>query len=533
MRSHKPSPTPLIVPPRADHLPVPASAISATQESNPFGYTSQGPSSQQPSSVGGPGNGETPQLVTIRPLTTYPRKSSLADSISSGISTSTGTSSHISSTPSAHSSSHGPPTTSASSPYTPPGQQYHYSGGLTPQTAPAGFGGPPTDQQQSIPRSLTTPALQSQSYPQIFTTPTTPVKNTQIPATIVGPNAMLSTIPEGLPKVLSRDSRISLPDEARQYIANMTDSPTPSPRLDAFAFKTGPPSRIAQPHIVIPENPAGLAPPAAGSLNEADSPGGSSEFLDMNEDEEDEDEADEPQSAVTETEADESEYGNDSGSVRDAPRQQAQPTQQTEVNLQTQGRKPKARAAVEDFPLPPPIIHPPNSQPMTQAQLFAQAQAASGDPDYLPAYASTDQISPLENPYSPPSQQPSQQPMRLDQKQESQQQPSVQTVPASFRALPLISTDLPHTTITVAHSFVRPNDRGKEVLSFVVYVDPGHGKEGWKVEKMYSDVLGLDQRVRNSVGKGVGKKMSGLPEGKLWKDHAPAKVDQRKVRLSI
>jgi RalA-binding protein 1 len=63
-----------------------------------------------------------------------------------------------------------------------------------------------------------------------------------------------------------------------------------------------------------------------------------------------------------------------------------------------------------------------------------------------------------------------------------------------------------------------------------VFVDPGNNKEGWKVEKMYSDVLALDQRVRNSVGKSVGKKMVNLPEGKLWKDHAPAKVDQRKVR---
>lgn len=78
---------------------------------------------------------------------------------------------------------------------------------------------------------------------------------------------------------------------------------------------------------------------------------------------------------------------------------------------------------------------------------------------------------------------------------------------------------------------MRPNDRGKEVLSFVVYVDPGKGKDGWKVEKMYSDVLGLDQRVRSRVAKGMGKKIASLPEGKLWKDHAPAKVDQRKVRV--
>lgn len=114
---------------------------------------------------------------------------------------------------------------------------------------------------------------------------------------------------------------------------------------------------------------------------------------------------------------------------------------------------------------------------------------------------------------------------------QEKQESTVQAVPLSFRELPLLSSDLPHTQIVVSHSFVRPNDRGKEVLSFIVFVNPGNGKEGWKVEKMYSDVLSLDQRVRNSVGKGVGKKIGNLPEGKLWKDHAPAKVDQRKVSL--
>lgn len=111
-----------------------------------------------------------------------------------------------------------------------------------------------------------------------------------------------------------------------------------------------------------------------------------------------------------------------------------------------------------------------------------------------------------------------------------------------FRALPLLPHDLPRTRIQVISSSVRPNERGKDVLSFVVYVDPngaststgtgsikGKGKEAWSIEKMYSDVLGLDQRVRARVGKSVGKKIANLPDGKLWRDHAPSKVDQRKV----
>ena len=53
------------------------------------------------------------------------------------------------------------------------------------------------------------------------------------------------------------------------------------------------------------------------------------------------------------------------------------------------------------------------------------------------------------------------------------------------------------------------------------------------MEKLYSDVLTLDSRVRASIGKSMGKKLVSLPEGRLWKDHAPAKVDQRKVCIVV
>ena len=98
-----------------------------------------------------------------------------------------------------------------------------------------------------------------------------------------------------------------------------------------------------------------------------------------------------------------------------------------------------------------------------------------------------------------------------------------------FRALPLLASDLARTVITVSHSSIRANDRGKEVLSFTIVVQPA-GKDAWKVEKLYSDVLTLDARVRAVLGKTLTKKLVSLPEGRLWKDHAPAKVDQRKVR---
>ncbi|KAI0704385.1 hypothetical protein BC835DRAFT_827604 [Cytidiella melzeri] len=101
-------------------------------------------------------------------------------------------------------------------------------------------------------------------------------------------------------------------------------------------------------------------------------------------------------------------------------------------------------------------------------------------------------------------------------------------LPFTFRSLPLLPNDLPHTTIQVVNSSIRPNDRGKDILSFIIAVNPGHGKESWNIEKMYSDVITLDSRVRASIGKSMGKKLVALPEGRLWRDHAPARVDQRK-----
>ena len=113
--------------------------------------------------------------------------------------------------------------------------------------------------------------------------------------------------------------------------------------------------------------------------------------------------------------------------------------------------------------------------------------------------------------------------------------PSLETpvsVQPHFRQLPLLVSDFPMTRVQVSHSSIRPNDRGKEVLSFVIVVDPGSGKEFWKIEKLYSDFISLDQKIR-SANRGLAKRMPSLPDSKLWRDHAPAKVDQRKVSRRI
>lgn len=88
--------------------------------------------------------------------------------------------------------------------------------------------------------------------------------------------------------MLSRESRVSLPDEAKQYIANMTDSPVASPRVDAFVAKFRAASRGSHPQVQIPDKGGGLVRP--GAIGEEDSPGGTKGFLDMRGGNEDEDE---------------------------------------------------------------------------------------------------------------------------------------------------------------------------------------------------------------------------------------------------
>ena len=94
----------------------------------------------------------------------------------------------------------------------------------------------------------------------------------------------------------------------------------------------------------------------------------------------------------------------------------------------------------------------------------------------------------------------------------------------------LVPIELPITRIRVASSHIRANDRGKDVLAFYIQVQPGQ-REPWVIEKMYSDVLALDSRVRSLLTKTTLKKLAPLPDSKLFKDNAPAKVDQRKMLL--
>jgi len=182
-------------------------------------------------------------------------------------------------------------------------------------------------------------------------------------------------------------------------------------------------------------------------------------------------------------------------------------------------KKKKPRAGVDDFPLPP--SHNQMQVPDTQHSASTTTLVSSSGSHNLqvPSGADIDMSpeSPLRASYLTPEPKPS---------------GSFASSQSVFRPLRLVHDDLKYTRINVLYSSIKANDKGKEVISFVVEVDPGNNKEPWKVEKLYSDVLNLDQRVRSSSSRSVQKKMAHLPESKMWKDHAPAKVDQRRVRVA-
>ncbi|KAH7922582.1 RhoGAP-domain-containing protein [Leucogyrophana mollusca] len=359
------------------------------------------------------------------------------------------------------------------------------------------------------------PQLQSSLTPPINTTAPPAFSSSSLSPHQTTPSpGMLSPIVED---TRQRESRVSLPDEAKRYIANMGESPVPSPRMAGFGGPQGTPSHRLTPGTTeAPINGAISSPThtqAQGTESSADAPrresptkmergpredgSGGGEFLDMDDDE---------------------------GGVNESRDEEKQPQPR---------RKSKPRAAVEDFPLPPSHghIHIPNHpqspmnlmtptqahpQPAAMSELTTPSQS-NWQSQQLPSPMDSVPESPLPSSYLSPIKPNS----------------SASGAALTFRALPLVFDDLKTTRISVSHSSIKPNDRGKEVLSFVIEVNPSNGKGTWKVDKLYSDVLGLDQRVRASVGKGVGKKMGILPEGKIWRDHAPAKADQRKAALEV
>lgn len=125
----------------------------------------------------------------------------------------------------------------------------------------------------------------------------------------------------------------------------------------------------------------------------------------------------------------------------------------------------------------------------------------------------------------------------------SQRQPAGSGLTASSPRPTLSPAFLPFTRVRVASSTIKMNERSKEVISFLIEVlvsvppesDPERqgGTAGWRVEKLYSEVLGLDATVKAKTSKQESKGIGALPDKSLLKDHAPHKSDQRKASSAL
>jgi RalA-binding protein 1 len=344
--------------------------------------------------------------------------------------------------------------------------------------------------------SAVSPSLMSaQSFTTVISSPfpsTPPNSSLNIPLTSSGdllhpnPPATLPQIGDpSRPPALSRESRVSLPEEARRYMATMGESPSPSPLGSSFTSKSADARSESPSQVSVSE--------MNDDQNQADSTEG--EFLDLND------------------------SANDDGDDDDGTG-----SENSLSDEELEEDKPSSRS-VEDFPMPP-NTHPPVAPSVySQSTVPDQTSVHSG----YPASGTGTRVDPTT---STTSFQSSNSPSNNSRLQPRLRRRSSLEFPASvqphFRQLPLLVSDFPTTRVQVSHSSIRPNDRGKEVLSFVIIVSPGSGKESWKIEKLYSDFISLDQKIRSS-NRNLGKKMPSLPDSKLWRDHAPAKVDQRKA----
>ncbi|KAI9262061.1 hypothetical protein BY458DRAFT_458948 [Sporodiniella umbellata] len=85
--------------------------------------------------------------------------------------------------------------------------------------------------------------------------------------------------------------------------------------------------------------------------------------------------------------------------------------------------------------------------------------------------------------------------------------------------------------LRVVGSMIKPNEKGKEVVAFVIAIGTCHQdafQEKWRIEKLYSDFLHLDAKLKQQQQK---TRLGKLPDKALFSSHAPNKVDQRKLAL--
>jgi RalA-binding protein 1 len=430
------------------------------------------------------------------------------------------------------------------------------------------------------PDTTVAPVVLATSLPTVVRHSSLPLPGSQ---SAVSPTTSLS-VPTIQNRPLARESRITLPEEAQRYIANMQESPmpSPSPRQAAFTASTLN-GRIAEESASIeieddiPQyldesdaNKGPLGPERSSqessdqsstqSLNVPpnDQPDMPSAFLDLNDDDDESDSAETPSNGPNMPIPPLSPMNTTFG-IRPSPpatqqefhpisadvgviSQAASPEKsfRPQPSLVTQEDPATSRDAIRSGPdidtrslnastspiaagpshsTPPPVTGG-TSPVMIRAQAQSSATTQAQVQAQRMAYAQSHN-----HEYNRGQSQPQPQPQNIG--------PVYSNPNARAR---LTESDLPRCRVSVVGSNIRANERGKEVLSFVVQVTPSgspDAADSWKVEKLYSEVLGLDARIRSRLRRSDLKKLGSLPDSKLFKDHAPAKVDQRKVSRHV
>lgn len=111
------------------------------------------------------------------------------------------------------------------------------------------------------------------------------------------------------------------------------------------------------------------------------------------------------------------------------------------------------------------------------------------------------------------------------------------------RCIDLVPSLLPLVHPEIINSSIRNIEKQRDVVTFLIRIkvaDPPEGDHrrallqpgvptAWLIEKTWNDLLILDQSIKSKNAKANMKRVPGLPDKSLFRDHAPSKVDQRKV----
>ncbi|GJJ78496.1 RalA-binding protein 1 [Entomortierella parvispora] len=111
------------------------------------------------------------------------------------------------------------------------------------------------------------------------------------------------------------------------------------------------------------------------------------------------------------------------------------------------------------------------------------------------------------------------------------------------QAFSMFADNLEFVSVLVVGSNINANDRGKEQLTFFISIgqEVQNSPEGmcphkesdelWRVEKQYTDFVNLDAKLRVTQSRNIINSLPKLPEKSLFNNHAPSKVDARKIAL--